>query len=348
MDEIQEIKQKAQVFRKQKRYSEAVVFYQSLWTENREKCNEWEGWGYATCLRKLDKSEEALEICRDVYQIKPEFKAGKNLYAWCIYDTEIKKDNETIKKDEKNFFKAANAILSLTDQDEYSPFSRTILRVVDYLSEIRISFPADDIISWLEKLDDEKLSKEAFIFKNVDGEQKETPSEKEKWYSIKAKAIEKLECYEDCIDLCEKALADIMGRLQSGGSKNTIGVYKKDDPNIYILTLKPGIMALKFANALPAPLLDLDVIVLTHLLLIDILGFDKDRLDNDKLIRYSSREETAIEAVSSGQSDIAFILNPTKIDQVRRIAQEGLIMPRKATYFYPKVITGLIINDLVD
>ncbi|MEE8398354.1 MAG: DUF1015 domain-containing protein [Desulfobacterales bacterium] len=146
----------------------------------------------------------------------------------------------------------------------------------------------------------------------------------------------------------KEAVVEVVSRLQSGASANTIGVYRKDDPNIYILTLKPGTMDLKFGKTLAAPLLDLDVIVLTHLLLMDILGFDKNRLDNDKLIHYSSREELAIEAVSSGRSDIAFILNPTKIDQVQRIAVEGLVMPRKATYFYPKVVTGLVINDLVD
>jgi uncharacterized protein (DUF1015 family) len=40
------------------------------------------------------------------------------------------------------------------------------------------------------------------------------------------------------------------------------------------------------------------------------------------------------------------LLNPTRIDQVRRIADAGLIMPRKATYFYPKVISGLVLNSL--
>jgi len=216
MDEIQEIRQNAQAFRKQKRYSEAVGLYQALWTENRDKCNEWEGWGYAHCLRKLGKSYDALDVCRNVYQMCPDFQAGKNLYAWCIYDTEIRKDNETINKDEKNFFKAVNAILNLTVQDEYSPYSKTILRVVDYLSKAKISFPADDIISWLEKLDENGLSKEPFIIEDVDGKQKEIPSEKEKCYSINAKALEKLGRYKDCMDLCENALADIDGFHYSG------------------------------------------------------------------------------------------------------------------------------------
>jgi uncharacterized protein (DUF1015 family) len=47
-----------------------------------------------------------------------------------------------------------------------------------------------------------------------------------------------------------------------------------------------------------------------------------------------------------GMADIAFILNPTRIDQVQRVAEHGLIMPRKSTYFYPKVISGQVMNTL--
>jgi uncharacterized protein (DUF1015 family) len=43
---------------------------------------------------------------------------------------------------------------------------------------------------------------------------------------------------------------------------------------------------------------------------------------------------------------MAFILNPTKIEQVRQIALDGLTMPRKSTYFYPKVITGQVMTSL--
>ncbi|MBU4012939.1 MAG: DUF1015 family protein, partial [Proteobacteria bacterium] len=57
-------------------------------------------------------------------------------------------------------------------------------------------------------------------------------------------------------------------------------------------------------------------------------------------------EKRAVEAALSGECDASFILNPTKIEQVRDIANKGLIMPRKSTYFYPKVITGLVMNKL--
>jgi uncharacterized protein (DUF1015 family) len=54
-----------------------------------------------------------------------------------------------------------------------------------------------------------------------------------------------------------------------------------------------------------------------------------------------------VDGVLSGGHDVTFILNPTQIEQVQAVAASGLIMPRKSTYFYPKVITGQTFNPLV-
>jgi len=120
----------------------------------------------------------------------------------------------------------------------------------------------------------------------------------------------------------------------------------KDRPEFYLLTLYPGVMEQKFGDELPESLRDIDVTVLTRLIFMELLGFDQDRLDNEKLIAYSSVAGEAVDAVAAGKHDITFILNPTKIEQVRSIAEDGLIMPRKATYFYPKVITGQVMNSV--
>ena len=105
-------------------------------------------------------------------------------------------------------------------------------------------------------------------------------------------------------------------------------------------------MAQLFGDEIPEVLRCLDVTVLTRLIFMELLGFDQARLDNERLSGYSSKGAQAIEAVDSGAYDVAFLLNPTKIDQVKAIAEEGLIMPRKTTYFYPKVVTGQVINLL--
>ncbi len=128
--------------------------------------------------------------------------------------------------------------------------------------------------------------------------------------------------------------------------QNTIGVYINGDHSIRVMILKKGVMKQLFGHEQPDSMLDLDVTVLTRLVMMDLLGFDQDRLDDESKISYRTNSHGAVEAVREGEADLAFILNPTKIEQVRRVAEEGLIMPRKSTYFYPKVISGQVVNLL--
>lgn len=144
----------------------------------------------------------------------------------------------------------------------------------------------------------------------------------------------------------KESLAQFISILKSNASKNCMGIFMKDRAELYILTLKPGVMERLFGDELPEAIRNIDVTVLTHLIFMEILGFDQTRLDNEKLIAYTSIVEEAIDFVAAGRHDIAFLLNPTRIQQVRDIAESGLIMPRKATYFFPKVITGQVMNKL--
>lgn len=148
------------------------------------------------------------------------------------------------------------------------------------------------------------------------------------------------------IPLGKNAVSDLTSAMKSDSSENKIGVSMKNAKELYLLTLKPNIMDKMFKDELPDALRNIDVTVLTRLIFMEILGFDQARLDNEKLIAYSSIAEEAVDAVAQGMSDMSFILNPTPIEQVREVAQNGLIMPRKATYFYPKVITGQVMNIL--
>ena len=144
----------------------------------------------------------------------------------------------------------------------------------------------------------------------------------------------------------QKALDEFLDSLKSNASKNSIGVFLNTQSIFYLLTLKKGAMEKKFGHTLPDVLRSLDVTVLTQLIFMEILSFSKERLDDKQLIAYSSSAEEAVSLVEPGRYDMAFILNPTRIEQVRNVAEEGLIMPRKSTYFYPKVITGQVINPL--
>ena len=136
--------------------------------------------------------------------------------------------------------------------------------------------------------------------------------------------------------------------LNAGSTGQCIGIYAHRSPVFYVLALKPGVMEDLFKDELDPALRLLDVTVLTRLIFMTLLGFDQQRLDNDKLIGYASTADKAIEAIDTQAYEVAFILNPTRIGQVQEIAQKGLIMPRKSTYFFPKVKSGLVMNQLVE
>jgi uncharacterized protein (DUF1015 family) len=136
------------------------------------------------------------------------------------------------------------------------------------------------------------------------------------------------------------------GILNAESARTRIGVVIKNHPQGYLLSLKPGVMQRMFGSEMSERMLELDVTVLTRLILMDLLSLSHSQLDDESIMSYSSKTDAALEAVRTGHCDAAFILNATRIDQVRRIAEAGEIMPRKSTYFYPKVITGQVINRL--
>ena len=144
----------------------------------------------------------------------------------------------------------------------------------------------------------------------------------------------------------DPGLEALCSELRKNPLPTKIGVLLKDHPEAYLLELKDGVMDRLFGKEVPPALLHLDVTVLTRLIFMQLLGFDELRLDNEKSITYTSIDENTMAAAASGECDLAFILNPTSIEQVRAVAEEGLIMPRKSTYFYPKVITGQVFNCL--
>jgi uncharacterized protein (DUF1015 family) len=145
----------------------------------------------------------------------------------------------------------------------------------------------------------------------------------------------------------DETKTEFLNYLKSYASKgNAIGVLMKNRDAFYILRLKEGIMDHLFADTLPDTLKQLDVTVLTQVILKKILDFDEKDLDNPAKISYTSKVPEAIDAVRKGGYALAFIMNPTKIEQVQAVADNRLIMPRKSTYFYPKVITGLVFNKI--
>ncbi|MDR2339126.1 MAG: DUF1015 domain-containing protein [Deltaproteobacteria bacterium] len=92
-----------------------------------------------------------------------------------------------------------------------------------------------------------------------------------------------------------------------------------------------------------ASLSSLDVSILTNVILVRALGLTEELMDDPDCISYVSQVGEALNLVDGGDR-AAFILNPTSLADILKVTEAGFVMPRKATYFYPKVMNGLVTN----
>ncbi|NLA76151.1 MAG: DUF1015 domain-containing protein [Deltaproteobacteria bacterium] len=132
---------------------------------------------------------------------------------------------------------------------------------------------------------------------------------------------------------------------QKGTETPSFIFYSNKERIFYLMELKKGGME-ESGNDLHPSLAKLDVIILSRLLLEKVMGLTRADMDNDSLFNYDSNIVSAISSVDSGEYDIAFLINPAKVEQVQEIASASQVMPRKSTYFYPKVLTGMVLNKI--
>lgn len=134
--------------------------------------------------------------------------------------------------------------------------------------------------------------------------------------------------------------SDMVLSMEKAERKNHLfGMY--EGKSFYLLKLRSKkILDSVIGREKPAQWKKLDVAILHSLILGKILSLK----DGAEKIGYTQDASFAIREVDSGRYGIAFFLNPTKINQLTAIAVRGMRMPQKSTYFYPKVVSGLVIN----
>jgi len=120
---------------------------------------------------------------------------------------------------------------------------------------------------------------------------------------------------------------------------HVMGFVVRGEPRYDLLTLnQTGLASLG-----PSARERLDVSILQQLIFRGALRLTAQ--DEERLI-YVKDEEDAMAAVARGDGGLAFLLNPPKVTEVKDIARVGDLMPHKSTYFYPKPLTGLVINTM--
>lgn len=129
-----------------------------------------------------------------------------------------------------------------------------------------------------------------------------------------------------------------------GETARTTFLVRTADGTTKVATLHEGVDA---ADAIPGDHSDhwkrLDVTVLQELVLKPLFGIDAD--DPATLDRLSFAKD-ASEALKVTDADAAFLVAPTRMDQLRAVALSGETMPQKSTYFYPKLLSGLLLRSL--
>lgn len=114
----------------------------------------------------------------------------------------------------------------------------------------------------------------------------------------------------------------------------------------YRLTLKDQAIADAALPGFSKAYRSLDTGVLEALLLKGALGLSDDDISHFNGLFYARSTQEAVAMVRSGEYDAAFLMRPTPVSQVRDVAASGENMPPKSTFFYPKLLTGLLFNPL--
>lgn len=200
--EFKQLKEEANQLRKNKQFAEAEKVYSSLISDFAEDISEWEYWGLFYCYFKQKFFSRIINGYEKLADRHKNFQMTKNLFAWSLYYSKIDKsqDNEAL-------INAAKTVIEMTKQnDEFSPYTKTIFKILDSILDRNNKI---DFNYWIDKIDLKTLSKRVYSFKNKKGRKIEVASEYEKFLMLKSKILLKNEKWTNTISVCDFALHNI-------------------------------------------------------------------------------------------------------------------------------------------
>ncbi len=150
----------------------------------------------------------------------------------------------------------------------------------------------------------------------------------------------------ETFDAQEVASAEELCATVAESGHGAIGVALKSDRTLRVLRLRNHDALMAALPDAPAAVRDLDVSVLHALVFDRIFGIKPDEVRRGDNIRYTIETRNALAEVTTGAADGAFIMAAPTVDDVERVCSTGATMPEKSTYFYPKLLTGLVMNPL--
>lgn len=130
------------------------------------------------------------------------------------------------------------------------------------------------------------------------------------------------------------------------GLKHTFGFKASDGEHYYSMTLKDESIMDLLLPAKEEVWKNLDVVILHKAILERYLDIDEEALAAKENTAYVRYRDQALAELEQGDYQAVFLLNPTQVEEVKAVADKNTRMPQKSTDFYPKLLTGLVLNKL--
>ena len=160
---------------------------------------------------------------------------------------------------------------------------------------------------------------------------------------VPSKLLEAAQGYFGIEKLAENDTAGAVARLGKVQGATAFVAVVRD--GWYLLTAKAGAMGEALSH-LPARQRQLDVVQLHSLVLEKLLGISPEAIRDQTHLHYLRDAGEAAGEVTRGEANVAFLMNPVSLEQLREVAFAGDVMPQKSTDFYPKLLSGLAIYGL--
>jgi uncharacterized protein (DUF1015 family) len=158
------------------------------------------------------------------------------------------------------------------------------------------------------------------------------------WFDVEAQPLDPADA---------EARRQVRQTLQEKGrQKHTLALFGGGRTVYYLSLRDEKTMDRYFDPRSPKALRTLDVSILHRLVLEGVLGITPEAQEQQTNLKYVKGFDEPFAQVLSGEFQLAFLMNPTRMSEVRDVANAGEKMPQKSTYFYPKLLSGLVINKI--
>lgn len=141
--------------------------------------------------------------------------------------------------------------------------------------------------------------------------------------------------------------AKFLQAIEDANAKQiSMGLYMKNVNKFYLLTLRENVDGILDKFGVPDVLKKLDLTVLHKVLITKEFGYSDEEQMAQNGIKYIKQESEAFDLIDMGKAEASFIMAYPKIKDIKEISEAGYRMPQKSTYFYPKLLSGIVINPL--